>query len=104
MPLSDAAIRKIKPSDKPQRLFDGGGLYLEVAPSGGKLWRWKYRYAGKEKRLVFGVYPEVGLAEVRAKHIEARKVLSSGIDPGEQRKVAKLAGLDRSENSFAQSR
>jgi integrase len=100
MPLSDAAIRKIKPSDKPQRLFDGGGLYLEVAPSGGKLWRWKYRYAGKEKRLALGIYPDVGLAEARTKHIEARKLLNSGIDPGEQRKVEKLARLDRSETSF----
>lgn len=100
MPLSDAAIRRIKPLDKPQRLFDGGGMYLEVAPSGGKLWRWKYRYAGKEKRLALGIYPEVSLAEARTKHIEARKVLSSGIDPGEQRKVEKLARLERSENSF----
>lgn len=100
MPLSDAAIRKVKPSEKPLRLFDGGGLYLEVAPSGGKLWRWKYRYAGKEKRLALGIYPEVGLAEARTKHVEARKVLSAGIDPGEQRKLEKLARLERSESSF----
>lgn len=100
MTLSDAAIRRAKPTDKPQRLFDGGGLYLEVAPSGGKLWRWKYRYAGREKRLALGIYPEVGLADARAKHIEARKVLSAGIDPGEQRKVEKLARLERSESSF----
>lgn len=100
MPLSDAAIRKAKPSDKPMRLFDGGGLYLEVAPTGGKLWRWKYRFAGKEKRLALGIYPEVGLADARARHIEARKLLDSGVDPGEQRKVAKLARLDRSESSF----
>lgn len=100
MTLSDAAIRRAKPTDKPQRLFDGGGLYLEVAPSGGKLWRWKYRYAGREKRLALGIYPEVGLAEARAKHVEARKVLSAGIDPGEQRKVEKLARMERSESSF----
>ena len=100
MPLSDAAIRRVKPLGKPQRLFDGGGLYLEVAPSGGKLWRWKYRYAGKEKRLALGIYPEVSLAEARIKHVEARKVLSSGIDPGEQRKVEKLTRMGRSENSF----
>lgn len=61
MPLSDVAIRKAKPTDKPQRLFDGGGLYLEVSPAGGKLWRWKYRHGGKEKRMAFGVYPDVSL-------------------------------------------
>ncbi|MFT3755274.1 MAG: integrase arm-type DNA-binding domain-containing protein [Pseudoxanthomonas sp.] len=100
MPLTDAAIRRIKPSDKPQRLFDGGGLYLEVAPSGGKWWRWKYRFAGKEKRLALGTYPDVSLAEARAKHTNARKVLGSGIDPSEQRKIEKLTRLDRSANSF----
>ena len=100
MPLSDIAIRTLKPSAKPQRVFDGGGLYLEVASSGGKLWRWKYRYAGKEKRLALGAYPEVSLAEARVKHVDARKVLSSGIDPGEQRKVEKLTRGGRLENSF----
>jgi len=100
MPLSDIAIRRLKPSAKPLRLFDGGGLYLEVASSGGKLWRWKYRYAGKEKRLALGIYPEVSLAEARVKHVDARKVLSSGIDPGEQRKVEKLTRGGRLENSF----
>ena len=56
--LTDTAIRKAKPADKPQRLFDGGGLYLEVSPAGGKLWRWKYRINGKEKRLAIGIYPD----------------------------------------------
>jgi Arm DNA-binding domain len=59
MALSDTAIRNAKPSVKPVRLFDGGGLYLEVAPSGGKWWRLKYRHGGKEKRLSFGTYPDV---------------------------------------------
>ncbi|MGS0537506.1 Arm DNA-binding domain-containing protein [Xanthomonas oryzae pv. oryzicola] len=57
MPLNDLLIRKAQPASKPVRLFDGGGLYLEIAPSGGKLWRWKYRFAGKEKRLALGPYP-----------------------------------------------
>jgi integrase len=100
MPLSDAAIRRSKPSAKPQRLFDGAGLYLEVAPTGSKLWRWKYRFDGKEKRLALGIYPVVSLAEARVKHFDARKVLSSGIDPGEQRKLEKLTRGTRSENSF----
>ena len=82
MPLSDTAIRKAKPSDKPLRLFDGGGLYLEVMPTGGKLWRWKYRYGGKEKRLALGGYPDVTLVEAREKHAAGRKLLSAGIDPG----------------------
>ena len=65
MALSDAAIRKAKPADKPLRLFDGGGLYLEISPSGSKLWRLKYRFPGREKRLALGIYPDVSLAGAR---------------------------------------
>ena len=98
--LTDTAIRKAKPTDKPQRLFDGGGLYLEIAPSGGKLWRWKYRHGGKEKRLALGAYPDTGLAEARARHASARKLLAAGTDPGEQRKADKAAGAERAANTF----
>ncbi|MCL1553775.1 tyrosine-type recombinase/integrase [Xanthomonas nasturtii] len=101
MPLNDLLIRKAQPASKPVRLFDGGGLYLEIAPSGGKLWRWKYRFAGKEKRLALGAYPEISLAEARKRHAESRQVLKSGIDPGEQRKVQKLTRLDRADSRFA---
>lgn len=100
MPLTDTAIRKAKPTDKPQRMFDGGGLYLEVAPAGGKLWRWKYRHGGKEKRLALGAYPAVTLADARERHAEARKLLAAGIDPSEQRKAEKAAGVERAANSF----
>jgi len=100
VPLSDLAIRKARPADKPLRLFDGGGLYLEVTPSGSKLWRWKYRFGGKEKRLALGSYPETSLAEAREKHFEARKKLSSGIDPGLQRKVEKLLKSEAGGNTF----
>lgn len=100
MPLTDVAIRKAKPADKPRRLADGGGLYLEVSPAGGKLWRWKYRYGGKEKRLALGTYPDTGLAEARQRHAEARKLLAAGIDPGEQRKAERAAGAERAANSF----
>ena len=62
MPLTDTTIRTAKPKDKAYKLSDGGGLYIEIATSGGKLWRLKYRYAGKEKRLAFGSYPTVCLA------------------------------------------
>ena len=67
MPLTDLAIRNAKPSTKPVRLADSGGLYLEIAPSGGKWWRFKYRVDGKEKRLSLGVYPVTGLKEAREK-------------------------------------
>ncbi len=98
--LTDSAIRKAKPVDKPQRLFDGGGLYLEVSPAGGKLWRLKYRINGKEKRLALGTYPDTGLADARDKRDAARKLLAAGIDPGEHRKAEKAAGKERAANSF----
>lgn len=100
MPLSDIAIRSAKAESKVQRLFDGGGLYLEVSPSGGKWWRLKYRFAGKEKRVSLGTYPDTGLKDARAKRDEARKLLANGIDPGEQRKAVKAAGEDRAANSL----
>ncbi len=94
MPLSDPEIRSAKPTSKPQRLFDGGGLYLEVAPAGGRWWRLKYRYGGKEKRLSLGVYPATGLKAARKKRDDARELLAAGIDPSEQRRSAKLAQAD----------
>lgn len=100
MPLSDLVIRKAKATDKTQRLFDGGGLYLEVTPAGGKLWRQKYRIAGKEKRLAHGTYPEVTLALARERRDAARRLLASGVDPGEHRRAEKIAGADRAANSF----
>ena len=101
MPLTDTTIRKTKPTDKAQRLPDGGGLYLEIAPAGGKWWRLKYRFDGKEKRISLGTYPDTGLASARAKRDEARKLLAAGVDPGEQRKAAKAAKAERGANSFA---
>ena len=68
--LTDTAIRAAKPKDKIYKLTDGEGLYIEVAPSGGKWWRVKYRFEGKEKRLSLGVYPQVGLREARKKLAE----------------------------------
>lgn len=100
MPLSDTAIRNAKPVDKPRKLADGGGLYIEVAPSGGKWWRFKYRFEGKEKRLSLGVYPDVGLKDAREKHAEARKLLAAGVDPSANKKAAKAAQGERAANSF----
>ncbi len=100
MALTDTAIRNAKPSQKPIRLFDGGGLYLEVSPAGGKLWRLKYRFDAKEKRLALGIYPDVTLAKARERRDEARRLLTEGIDPGENRKIQKAAKTERSANSF----
>jgi integrase len=100
MALTDSAIRKQKPSTKPLRLFDGAGLYLEIAPNGGKWWRFKYRFAGKEKRVSFGVYPAVSLKRARELRDEARKQVAAGIDPGEHRKAQKAAREARGANTF----
>ncbi len=100
MPLTDTAIRNAKPAKKPRRMFDSRGLYVEVAPSGGKWFRLKYRFEGKEKRLSLGVYPDVSLKEARNRRDEMRRQIANGIDPGEQRKAMKAAQSNRDGNSF----
>jgi integrase len=100
MPLTDSVVRNAKPSDNPVRLFDGGGLYIEISPAGGKLWRLKYRFNGKEKRLALGAYPAVTLAEARKRREAARELLAREVDPGEHRKVQKMAKAELSANSF----
>lgn len=100
MTLTIVETRNAKPADKTYRLFDERGLYLEVAPTGGKWWRLKYRFHGKEKRLSLGVFPETGLKEARERRDAIRKLLAEGIDPGEHRKIMKTATLNRAENSF----
>ncbi len=100
MSLTDTEIRNKKSGPKPIRLFDGGGLYLEVAPSGGKWWRLKYRFEGKEKRLSLGVYPDVSLKDARERRDDARKLLANGIDPGVNRKAAKATKAILQTNAF----
>ena len=100
MALTDTEIKKAKSADKPRRLYDGGGLYLEVSVQGGKLWRLKYRFAGKEKRLALGIYPYVPLADARKRREAARTLLAQGVDPGEHRKAQKAAQTDGAANSF----
>lgn len=90
-PLTDTGIKAAKPKDKPYKLADGQGLYLEVMPNGSKLWRLKYSFASKEKRLAFGAYPTVPLQLARRRRDEARQQLAEGIDPGALRKADKEA-------------
>ena len=90
-PLTDSAIKAAKAQDKPYKLADGQGLYLEVMPGGSKLWRLKYRYADKEKRLALGAYPSVPLQQARQRRAEARELLALGVVPGAEKKAAKQA-------------
>jgi integrase len=100
MSLTDTAVRKAKPSEKAIKLFDDRGLYLLISPSGGKWWRLKYRFDGKERKIALGVYPDVSLKDARERRDEARKLLANGIDPSENRKAQKAAHADRAANSL----
>jgi integrase len=101
MPLTDTGIRKAKPTSKPQKLADGGGLYLLLNTNGSKWWRFKYRFEGKEKLLSLGTYPETSLANAREKRDLARKQLQAGINPSAHRRAEKVAGVERAANNFA---
>jgi integrase len=99
MPLSDTAIRNAKPQDKPFKMYDAGGLFLIVTPAGGKWWRFKYRFGGKEKLLSLGTYPDTGLKDARGKREDARKLIAQGIDPSAQRQAVK-ASMATAPDSF----
>ena len=90
MALTDIAIRALVHSDKSIKKADEKGLFLLLQPSGGKLWRFKYRFGGKEKKLALGRYPDVSLKEARRRRDEARQTLAMGIDPGEEKKLQAL--------------
>lgn len=100
MALTATAIQKAKPTDKPRKLTDGGGLYLLLNPNGSRWWRWDYRFEGRRKTLSMGTFPDTGLAEAREKRTEARKLLAAAIDPGIQRKAHKTARAEAAANSF----
>ena len=100
MALTDIAVRNAKPTDKQQKLFDGGGLFLLVTPAGGKRWVLKYRFNGKEKSLALGTYPEVSLVEARKRRASARELLVQGVDPGEAKKADRRAAKLAAANSF----
>lgn len=99
--LSDVKIRTVKPSSRPMKLSDGGGLHLRVTPAGGKLWRLAYRHLGKQKELALGAYPEIGLAEARAARDDAKRLLALGKDPGEAKKMAQRTALREATNTFS---
>lgn len=100
MALSDTAIRNLKAPSKPTKIWDERGLFLLLTPSGGKLWRFKYRFDGKEKLLALGGYPDVPLAKARERRDEARRLLTDEIDPGAHRKLHKEARADLLRNTF----
>lgn len=99
-PLTDTQIKKANPREKQYKLFDGGGLYMAVTPDGGKRWRFKYRFNGKEKLLSLGTYPEISLSEARRRREEVREQVANGIDPSEHRKATKAANAENAANSF----
>ena len=100
MTLTDRAIRNAKPSTSPIKLFDERGLFLHIAPAGGKWWRFRYQFQGKEKLLSLGTYPDVALKDARARRDEARKLLANGVDPSVHRKLTKAAQLVAGDRSF----
>ncbi len=100
MALSDAKVRNAKPQAKPYKIADGEGMFLLVTPSGSKYWRLKYRFAGQEKLMALGVYPEVSLGDARERRVQARKTLAAGNDPGEAKRAAKRLAVLKTENSF----
>jgi len=100
MPLSDTAIKKAQPREKPYTMTDSGGLYLLIMPTGGKLWRWSYRFEKRERLMALGKYPDVPLALARERHAEGRRLLATGADPMAEKKAKKNAQKAAVENSF----
>lgn len=100
MPLTDTKIRNTKPAEKPIKLTDGGGLYLEVRPTGTKLWRYRYRIAGKENIFAIGEYPTVSLADARSIRVDARELVKRGIHPVHERNTSKAAQITDNANTF----
>lgn len=99
-PLNNLKIRNSKPREKQYGLYDGGGLFLTITPRGGKWWRFKYRFNGKEKLMSFGTYPEISLSDARRCREEAREQVAKGVDPSELRKATKEAQAESAANSF----
>lgn len=103
MPLTDTKVRNAKASAKPRKLFDVDGLFLLVSPTKkpgrGKTWRFKYYFDGKEKLLSLGSYPEVGLADARARRDRARRLIANGTDPAREKQRQKQEHAERAANT-----
>jgi len=102
MALTDLAIKNAKPRAKSYKLGDSGGVYLQVEPSGGKLWRQKYRFEDREKKLSIGSYPEVSLSEARKRRDQARAQLAAGQDPAREKQLAKFRAKAAARNTFGE--
>lgn len=100
MPLTELAIKGLKPQKTPYRKTDGGGLSLEITPAGGKLWRWRYYFNGKQQILSLGKYPAISLSEARKLRDEARQLATAGKHPAREKKARKLRNLYAGENTF----
>ena len=100
MPLNDAKLRNLKPKAKTYKVSDSGGLYIEVTPTGSRLWRLKYRFEGREKRLSFGPYPAVLLADAREARDKAKAMLAKEIDPGAAKQAEKQARRAIAKHTF----
>jgi integrase len=100
MALTHIAINGAKPTAKPYKLADAGGLYMLVHPNGSKYWRLKYRFAGKEKVLALGIYPHVSLADARERRDQAKKLLANNTDPGEVKQTLKIKAKQSAANTF----
>ena len=100
MALTDATVKIAKPKEKDYKLADAGGLYLLVRKAGGKLWRMKYRYEGKEKLLSFGVYPATSLLQARKLRDEAKEQLAQNINPSDAKKAIKAETAINKQNTF----
>ena len=101
MPLTVTEIKAFKPKEKSYKKADSKGLYVEVPSNGSKLWRLKYRFGGKEKRLALGSWPEISLAKARELRDDARRKIAEGIDPAMERKKEKAAAKLGAENTFS---
>jgi integrase len=101
MPLTDTQIKAIKPSPRPTKHSDGGGLHLLVTPQGSKLWRLAYRFGGKQKTLAFGSYPTVPLSNARQRREAAKSLLASGIDPSQQVRLERIEKQASNDNTFS---
>ncbi|MEO1380437.1 MAG: Arm DNA-binding domain-containing protein, partial [Pseudomonadota bacterium] len=100
MPLTDTAIKNLKPKERPYKKADARGLHIYVRPNGSKLWRMSYRFEGKHKLLSFGRYPDVSLSRAREKMRSAKSLLADGIDPSAKKKADKAEAAAINEHTF----